>query len=121
MRTASSCVSTLAAGGSETAGKAREGRHCLQPRLDIAQEDFRSQEGDLAFRRRLADVDVPPPRSSIAAVAPHVAAPLQYVLQFEGRLFGPDPDGPFSGLLQQDRKRRRARGRQFDGKDLDEA
>jgi hypothetical protein len=92
----------------------------LQPRGDLAQIDLRLQEGDLGVDRRLADVDVPRPRSSVAAVAPSVAATLQDILQLERRLLGPHPHRFLSRLLQQNRKRRRARGWQFDGKDLDE-
>src|SRR5262249_20303122 len=91
----------------------------LQPRRDLAQIDIRLQEGDLVVQRRFLDVDEPRPRSSVAAVAPLVAAPLQDVLQFERRMLSPYPDGLLSGLLQQRRKRRHARRRQFEGKDLD--
>jgi hypothetical protein len=98
--------------------KAGKGGQRLQARGDLAQIDFRLEEGDLVVDCRLADVDVPGPGPAVAAVAPAVASTFQDVLQIERRLLGPDPYRLPARLLQQQRKRRRACGRQFDREDF---
>jgi hypothetical protein len=73
----------------------------LKPQIQLALIDSLLEEVDFGGLIDLVNADVPGPRPAVGTVAPAIATTLELVLELEGRVFGPGPDGLAPGPLQE--------------------